>query len=196
MGEAKHSVEATDDQEDVARLFERYNLLSVGVVDESGRLVGVITIDDIVDIIEEEADEDIKRLAGVGDEEISDRRLLIRCGSRSSGCWSISAPPFSSASVIGLFEGTIERIWWRSPCSCRSSPAMGGNAGTQTMTVAVRALATREIETINSGPLHRPRRRWSGFTNGVLFGCVTGTLVALLVRQTGARRRHRGWRWW
>ena len=72
IGEAKHSVQATDDQEDVARLFERYNLLSVGVVDEAGRLVGVITIDDIVDIIEEEADEDIKRLAGVGDEEISE----------------------------------------------------------------------------------------------------------------------------
>ena len=72
VGEAAHSVQTTDDQEEVARLFERYNLLSVGVLDEADRLVGVITIDDIVDVIEEEADEDIKRLAGVGDEEITD----------------------------------------------------------------------------------------------------------------------------
>ena len=71
-GRDRHTVHATDDQEDVARLFERYNLVSAPVVDEADRLVGVITVDDIVDVIEEEAEEDIRRLAGVGDEEISD----------------------------------------------------------------------------------------------------------------------------
>ena len=109
ISEAKHSVQATDDQEDVARLFERYNLLSVGVVDEAGRLVGVITIDDIVDIIEEEADEDIKRLAGVGDEEISEGVFsVVRL--RSSWLLVNLVTAFLSASVIGLFEDTIERI--------------------------------------------------------------------------------------
>ena len=65
-------MKATDDQEDVARLFERYNLVAAPVVDDAGRLVGVITVDDVVDVIEEEAEEDIRRLAGVGDEETSD----------------------------------------------------------------------------------------------------------------------------
>ena len=73
-----HPVRATQDQEDVARLFERYNLLSAPVVDEGDRLVGVITVDDVVDVIEEEADEDIRRLAGVGDEEALRHRPLCR----------------------------------------------------------------------------------------------------------------------
>jgi magnesium transporter len=126
MGEAPHSVDADDDQEDVARLFERYNLLSVAVV-QHGRLVGVITIDDIVDIIEEEADEDIKRLAGVGDEEISEGVLsIVRL--RSSWLLVNLLTAFLSASVIGLFESTIERIaiW---PCcfqSWRDLAAMPG----------------------------------------------------------------------
>src|SRR5690606_37925610 len=74
--EDRWRVRATDDQEEVARLFERYNLVAVPVVDESDRLVGVITVDDIVDVIEEEADEDVKALGGVSiDEELSDTVL-------------------------------------------------------------------------------------------------------------------------
>ena len=108
-------MQATDDQEDVARLFERYNLLSVGVVDDAGRLVGVITIDDIVDIIEEEADEDIKRLAGVGDEEISDSVVSVGAAARFAGCSSTSSPlswppPSSACSTAPSSR------WWRSPC--------------------------------------------------------------------------------
>jgi magnesium transporter len=176
-GEAKHSVQATDDQEDVARLFERYNLLSVGVVDESGRLVGVITIDDIVDIIEEEADEDIKRLAGVGDEEISAGVLsIVRL--RSSWLFVNLLTAFMSASVIGLFESTIERI----AILAMLFPivaGLGGNAGTQTLTVTVRAIATQSI---NAGNARRliGREVLVGISNGLLLGCVTGILVALL----------------
>lgn len=175
--EAKHSVEATDDQEDVARLFERYNLLSVGVVDDSGRLVGVITIDDIVDIIEEEADEDIKRLAGVGDEEISEGVFsVVRL--RSSWLLVNLITAFLSASVISLFENTIERI----AILAMLFPivaGLGGNAGTQTLTVTVRALATRQL---NSGNAWRliGREALVGICNGVLLGCITGALVALI----------------
>jgi magnesium transporter len=181
MGEAKHSVQATDDQEDVARLFERYNLLSVGVVDESGRLVGVITVDDIVDIIEEEADEDIKRLAGVGDEEISEGVFsIVRL--RSSWLLVNLLTAFLSASVIALFESTIERI----AILAMLFPivaGLGGNAGTQTLTVTVRAIATQQINDSNAWRLIG-REVLVGISNGVLLGCVTGVIVALLFGRT------------
>jgi magnesium transporter len=177
MGEVKHSVQATDDQEDVARLFERYNLLSVGVVDEAGRLVGVITVDDIVDIIEEEADEDIKRLAGVGDEEISEGVLsIVRL--RSSWLLVNLVTAFLSASVISLFESTIERV----AILAMLFPivaGLGGNAGTQTLTVTVRAIATRQINSSNAWRLIG-REALVGISNGVLLGVVTGTTVAVL----------------
>jgi len=176
-GEAKHSVQATDDQEDVARLFERYNLLSVGVVDDSGRLVGVITIDDIVDIIEEEADEDIKRLAGVGDEEISEGVFsIVRL--RSSWLLVNLVTAFLSASVIALFETTIERI----AILAMLFPivaGLGGNAGTQTLTVTVRAIATQQLNPGNAWRLIG-REALVGICNGVILGCVTGVIVGVL----------------
>jgi magnesium transporter len=177
MAQAKHSVEATDDQEDVARLFERYNLLSVGVVDEAGRLVGVITIDDIVDIIEEEADEDIKRLAGVGDEEISEGVFsIVRL--RSSWLLVNLLTAFLSASVISLFEDTIERI----AILAMLFPivaGLGGNAGTQTLTVTVRALATQQLNPGNTWRLVG-REALVGICNGLVLGCITGVLVGFL----------------
>ena len=177
VSEARHSVQATDDQEDVARLFERYNLLSVGVVDEAGRLVGVITVDDIVDVIEEEADEDIRRLAGVGDEEISEGVFsVVRL--RSSWLLVNLVTAFLSASVIGLFEPTIERI----AVLAMLFPivaALGGNAGTQTLTVTVRAIATQQITPGNPWRLIG-REVIVGVLNGILLGCVTGLIVALL----------------
>jgi magnesium transporter len=179
LSEAKHSVEATDDQEDVARLFERYNLLSVGVVDDSGRLVGVITIDDIVDIIEEEADEDIKRLAGVGDEELSEGVFsIVRL--RSSWLLVNLVTAFLSASVISLFEGTIERI----AILAMLFPivaGLGGNAGTQTLTVTVRALATQKLNKGNTWPLVG-REVLVGICNGLVLGSITGVLVGIIFR--------------
>ena len=180
INEAKHSVLATDDQEDVARLFERYNLLSVAVVDEEERLVGVITIDDIVDIIEEEADEDIKRLAGVGDEEISEGVLsIVRL--RSSWLLVNLVTAFLSASVISLFQATIERI----SILAMLFPivaGLGGNAGTQTLTVTVRALATQQLNPGNTWRLIG-REALVGICNGVFLGCVTGALVAVVFMQ-------------
>jgi magnesium transporter len=177
INEAKHSVEADDDQEDVARLFERYNLLSVGVVDEEGRLVGVITVDDIVDIIEEEADEDIKRLAGVGDEEISEGVFTV-VRLRSSWLLVNLVTAFLSASVISLFQGTIERI----AILAMLFPivaGLGGNAGTQTLTVTVRALATQQLNAGNTWRLIG-REALVGICNGVVLGCITGVIVGFI----------------
>jgi magnesium transporter len=175
MGEVAHSVEAEDDQEDVARLFERYNLLSVGVVDDSDRLVGVITIDDIVDIIEEEADEDIKRLAGVGDEEITDTFVEAV---RSRFFWLLInlGTAVLASLVIGLFDATIQQMVALAVLMPIVA-SMGGNAGTQTMTVAVRALATREIETIDTRTFIT-REALVGLANGLLFAVVIA-LVAM-----------------
>jgi magnesium transporter len=171
INEAKHSVQATDDQEDVARLFERYNLLAVAVVDGTGRLVGVITIDDIVDVIEEEADEDIKRLAGVGDEEISDS-FLYSVRSRFVWLFLNLGTAFAAAAVIGLFDGTIEQMVALAVLMPIVA-SMGGNAGTQAMTVTVRALATRDLETIQ--PLRFVRREsLVGLANGAIFAAIVG----------------------
>ena len=181
MGEVAHSVDAEDDQEDVARVFERYNLLSVGVVDESDRLVGVITVDDIVDIIEEEADEDIKRLAGVGDEEITDTFIYAV---RSRFIWLLLnlGTAICASLVIGVFDATIEQMVALA-ILMPIVASMGGNAGTQTMTVAVRALATRDIETINTLSLVT-RELLVGFVNGILFAVVVG-LVAIFWFDSG-----------
>jgi magnesium transporter len=123
--------------------------------DEAGRLVGVITIDDIVDVIEEEADEDIKRLAGVGDEEITEGVFsIVRL--RSSWLLVNLVTAFLSASVIAVFEDTIEAI----AILAMLFPivaGLGGNAGTQTLTVTVRALATQQLNPKPPVAPHRPR---------------------------------------
>ncbi len=151
------------------------------------RLVGVITVDDIVDIIEEEADEDIKRLAGVGDEEISEGVFkVVRL--RSSWLLVNLVTAFLSASVISLFQGTIERI----AILAMLFPivaGLGGNAGTQTLTVTVRALATQQLNPGNTWRLIG-REALVGVCNGVVLGCITGLLVALIFQHAGARPRH------
>ncbi len=176
ISEAKHTVQVTDDQEDVARVFERYNLLSVGVVDDSNRLVGVITIDDIVDVIEEEADEDIKRLAGVGDEEITDSFIY---SVRSRFVWLLVnlATAVLASMVIGLFDATISQMVALAVLMPIVA-SMGGNAGTQTMTVAVRALATRDIETINPTRFIT-REGLVGLINGLLFASIIGVVAII-----------------
>jgi len=168
------TIRATEDQEDAARTFERYNLVSAAVVDDADRLVGVLMVDDIVDVIEEEADEDLRAMGGVtGDEEISDPVLYT---ARSRIPWLLVnlVTAFVSASVIGLFEGTIEHMVALAVLMPIVA-SMGGNAGTQTMTVAVRALATREIGGHNARRLIR-RETLVGLVNGV----VIAILVALI----------------
>lgn len=167
------TINATEDQEDAARTFERYNLVSAAVVDDAERLVGVLTVDDIVDVIEEEADEDLRALGGVtGDEEISDP-VFYTAKSRIPWLLINLVTAILSASVIGLFEGTIEQMVALAVLMPIVA-SMGGNAGTQSMTVAVRALATRDIGGHNARRLVR-RETLVGLANGV----VLAVLVAL-----------------
>ncbi|WIY51458.1 magnesium transporter [Devosia sp. YIM 151766] len=169
-------VRAEEDQEEAARSFERYDLVEVGVVDDNGRLVGVLTIDDIVDVIHEEADEDIKLLAGVGDEDVSDTTIdTVRSRAPWLGINLVAAVLVSF--VIGLFNATIEQMVALAVLMPIAA-SMGGNAGAQTMTVTVRALAMRELD---GGRLKRLIRREMvvGFVNGVIFAILLGLVTAL-----------------
>ncbi|MEO9337990.1 magnesium transporter [Mesorhizobium sp. SB112] len=174
MHETRHAIPATMDQEEAARDFEQYDLLSAAVVDENERLVGVLTIDDVVDVIQQEAEEDLLRMGGVGDEELSD---TVRATSRSRAPWLLVnlGTAFMSASVIGLFEGTIEHMVALAVLMPIVA-SMGGNASTQTMTVTVRALATRDLDIYNSGRIIR-REAAVGLINGIIFATIIG-LVA------------------
>ncbi|MGE3246046.1 MAG: magnesium transporter [Beijerinckiaceae bacterium] len=172
MDRERFRVGVTDDQEEVARLFERYNLVSVPVVDEGERLVGVITIDDIVDVIQQEADEDVKALGGVrASEELSDSVLGI---ARSRFLWLFVnlLTAFAAAFVIGQFEGQIQKMVALAVL-VPIVASQGGNAATQTMTVAVRALATRELSRTNAPRIVR-RELLVGLINGLGFGLITG----------------------
>jgi len=171
-----YTIRADSDQEEVARTFERYDLLSAAVTDESGRLVGVITVDDIIDVIEEEADEDIRRLAGVGDEEMSDSVFEI---ARSRFTWLMVnlVTAILASLVIKLFDATIEQMVVLAVLMPIVA-SMGGNAGTQTMTVAVRALATGDLSRLNVRRVVT-REAIVGFLNGCLFAVVMALVVIL-----------------
>jgi magnesium transporter len=169
-------VNAEEDQEEAARSFERYDLVEVGVVDENGRLVGVLTIDDIVDVIQEEAEEDIRLMAGVGDEDVSDTTFDTV---RSRVPWLV-VNLFTAVMVsyvIGLFNATIEQMVALAVLMPIVA-SMGGNAGAQTMTVTVRALAMRELD---GGRLRRLIRREMvvGLVNGVIFAILIGIVTTL-----------------
>ncbi|MBJ6127134.1 magnesium transporter [Microvirga splendida] len=175
MNDEPDRMEATQHQEEVARLFERYNLVSAAVVDEGGRLVGTILVDDIVDVLEEEADADIKQLGGVkSDEELSDTILYIQ-RSRFPWLFANMCTAFVAASVIRLFEDSLERMVALA-ILMPIVASMGGNAGTQTMTVAVRALATRELGRANAWRIIR-REAAVGVLNGMVFAVIMGTLA-------------------
>lgn len=176
MRATNHPIPAEMDQEEAAQLFEQYDLLSAAVVDENGRLVGVLTIDDVVDVIHEEADEDIKRLAGVGDEELSDN-VISTVRSRFLWLFINLGTAFLSSTVIGLFDASIEEMVALAVLMPIVA-SMGGNAGTQTMTVTVRALATRELDIYNAGRVVR-RELGVGTTNGLIFACLLGTVVTI-----------------
>ena len=174
MHETARPIPAEMDQEEAAQLVEQYDLLSAAVVDENDRLVGVLTIDDVVDVLQEEAEEDIKRLGGVGDEELSDD---VAATVRSRFPWLMVnlATAVLASVVIGLFDATIQQMVALA-ILMPIVASMGGNAGTQTLTVAVRALATRDLDIYNAGRIIR-REVSVGFINGILFAVVVALLA-------------------
>ncbi|HEY8383672.1 MAG TPA: magnesium transporter [Microvirga sp.] len=174
MNDEPDRVEATEPQEEVARLFERYNLVSAAVVDEGNRLVGVMMVDDIVDVLEEEADADIKALGGVNaGEELSDTVWDI-LKSRSTWLFVNLCTALLASAVIGYFEQSIQKMVALAVLMPIVA-SMGGNAGTQTMTVAVRALATRDLGRSNAWRVVR-REMLVGLLNGLVFA----TLLAVV----------------
>lgn len=176
MQEDRRRVNATEDGAEAARLFERYNLVSVPVVDESERLVGVLTIDDIVDVIQEQASDEILALGGVNpEEELTDNFWWI---ARSRFTWlSVNMlTAFITSSVLKHFQLQLEQMVALAVLGPIVA-GQGGNSATQTMTVAVRALATRELTRANAMRIIL-RELAIGAVNGAAFGLVTGIVAA------------------
>ena len=167
-----NEITVDQDQEEVAYIFEKYHLISAPVTDPAGRLVGQITVDDIVNIIQEENREDILRLAGVSDE---DRGSSVPEIVRGRVPWLAVnlATAVLGASVIGWFEDTIEAVIALAVLMPIVS-AIGGNAGTQALTVTVRALATRELNSSNA-----PRTFWRELAVGLANGLVLAPLIGV-----------------
>jgi len=169
------------DQEEVALRFQKYALISAAVVDQAGRLVGMITADDVVHIIQEEASEDILRLSGAGEDDINEplpqtvRRRLT---------WLIVnlGTAVIAAAVVGLFQGTISHLVALAVLMPIVS-GMGGNAGTQTMAVAVRALALNQLTSSNSIRVFVREFRIA-LVNGACLGLLLGIAVSLIFRST------------
>lgn len=175
MEENRHQIQAGMDQEEAALVFQQYDLLSAAVVDEGNRLVGVMTIDDIVDVITDAAEEDIKLLAGVGDEELSDSILEI---TKSRFLWLFInlGTAILASIVIGFFDATIQQMVALA-ILMPIVASMGGNAGTQTMTVAVRALGQKDIDSYNVKRIIF-REIAVGFVNGFAFALIVGVVAA------------------
>ena len=169
-----HPIPVESDQEDVARQFERYNLTSAPVVDKDGRLVGVITADDVVEIVQEEASEDILAMGGVGGESVSD---TVWETTRLRFSWLLAnlITAILASIVISFFEATIKQMVALAVLMPIVA-SMGGNAGTQTMTVAVRALATHDLGPANAFRVIL-RESAVGLLNGLLFAFLMAAIA-------------------
>ena len=170
------SVNIDTDQEEVALLFQQYGLVDMPVIDKINRLLGVIIVDDIVDVINEEAEEDLQGLTGVSDLSISSSFFETVKGRFS---WLIlnMLTAILASSVIGLFQEEIEKLVALAVLMPIVA-SMGGNAGTQTVTVAVRALATRQLNYTNLQKFVL-KETWVGLLNGFLFALLSALLAYL-----------------
>ena len=162
-------IPAARDGGEVAYAFNQYHLISAPVVDDEGRLIGVITIDDAMAVLDEEHEEDILRLAGVGESNLSDR--VIATTKRRLPWLAINLVTAIAASmVIAQFEGAITQIVALAVLMPIVA-SMGGNAGTQSLTVAVRAIATKDLTGANVWRVIR-RECLVGLINGLIFAVV------------------------
>jgi len=167
-------IPATMDQEEVAILFRKYNLVSSPVVDEEGRIIGMVTIDDVVDVIDEEAEEDIMHLAGVSESDFFSPMLST---SYARIRWLVITliNTLLAVTVISQFEATIQQMVALAVLMPIAA-AMGGNSGMQVVTVTVRALATRELGATNM-TRSVMKEVVVGLINGVVFGAIMGTIA-------------------
>jgi magnesium transporter len=173
MWSEMHVLPVTADQEDVAHLFRQRDLVSAPVVDMDGRLVGAITVDDVVDVIDDEHEEDMMLLAGVGEDDLYDA-ALDTMRSRFSWLFVNLLTAVLASLVIGIFAETIEQLVALA-ILMPIVASMGGNAGTQSLTVAVRGLATKELNPTNTRRVII-KELIVGTVNGCLFGVITGVV--------------------
>ena len=168
------TIQVDEPQEDVAYAFKQYHLVSAPVVDKSGRLLGVITIDDAVEALDDEAEEDLKRLGGVGDEELSDQVWAI---TKRRFPWLMAnlITAVMASLVIALFDDVIASLVALAVLMPIVA-SMGGNGGTQTLTVAVRALATRDLTATNTMRVVA-REVLVGLGNGIVFAVIMGLIA-------------------
>jgi magnesium transporter len=169
-----YSVPADMDQEDVAYLFKQHDLVSAPVVDRAGRLIGTITIDDVVDVIEEEAEEDMLRLGGVTE---TDLHRPVAATTRTRFTWLLVnlGTAVLASTVIAQFTESIAKVVALAVLMPIVA-SMGGNAGTQTLTVAVRGLATRELTAANALRVVAKELAVGGI-NGAVFALLAGSLA-------------------
>jgi magnesium transporter len=164
------------DQEEVAYLFRQYGLVSTPVVDDSGRVIGMITVDDIVHVIDEEAEDDLMKLAGLGESDLYGR-VFATAKSRATWLTVNLGTAVLASLVIGLFEATLSQAVALAVLMPIVA-SMGGNAGMQTLTVAVRALAMKDLSATNALRFIG-KECLVGLSNGVLFAVMTGAVAWL-----------------
>jgi len=167
------------DKEEVGHAFENYNLVSAGVVNKENKLVGMITADDVVTVVQEEAEEDALRLAGVGDEEITDS-VLLKTKRRFNWLLLNLFTALLATWVISFFGASIEQmvaLAFLMPIVA----SMGGNAGMQTLAVTIRAIATQELSKSNFNRVVG-KEFLIGILNGIIFAIITAIIVQLWFR--------------
>ncbi len=184
MSEDLTVIPVSMDQEDVAYKFEQYNLISAPVVDEAERLVGMITVDDVVEIVHAESHEDMLALGGVGTGSGLTDTVVETVRSRFSWLAVTLATAIMASLVISLFDKAIEQVVALAVLMPIVA-SMGGNAGTQTLTVAVRSLATKDLSASNAARIVW-RETIVGGLNGILFALIMGVLAGLWHASTGA----------
>jgi len=173
-------ISANMDQEEVGHTFENYNLVSAGVVNKNNKLVGMITADDVVTVVQEEAEEDVLRLAGVGDEEITDS-VMLKTKRRFNWLLLNLFTALLATWVISNFGASIEQmvaLAFLMPIVA----SMGGNAGMQTLAVTIRAIATKELSKSNFNRVVG-KEFLIGILNGIIFAVITAVIVQFWFKQ-------------
>ena len=176
MSESQLSIPVDMDREEVGHLFENYNLNSACVVDKSNKLVGMITSDDVLTVLKEEAEEDALRLAGVGNEEITDG-IIKKTKRRFSWLLLNLFTAVIASIVIGFFQEDIEKVVALAVLMPIVA-SMGGNAGMQTLAVTVRTIATNEL-TKNNFSQNVLKEFSIGILNGIIFAIISAVIVQI-----------------
>ena len=167
------TINVLTDQEEVAYQFNKYALVSAPVVNKKDEIIGSITVDDVVDVIEEEREEDILKLGGVGQADIYDA-VIDTTKSRFSWLLVNLLTAVIASVVIGFFQASIEKVVALAVLMPIVA-SMGGNAGTQTLTVSVRAIATKELTPSNALKIIT-KETFVGGINGIIFAMIIGVL--------------------